>query len=235
MGRMPEHAVLKRVTRWRMLGALAAVVTVAAAATLSGSVAQGRVDPGIEGRAVTVLSVDTIAIVTGGGTVEPDPTVVASFGLNGKRPAGFTPPGTNGAALGRINFDKHAQMAGRHVNVPVTFMTAEIANPQTGNQTGGKAQLIGDCQATGAECPSSPPGIKSVLLYVEDNSDSGVGSDVFRIFYCTSTASQTVTAPICPVMDADVFLRSGNIQVRQNVSGSGGNAPTSARAPIRLP
>ena len=142
MGRMQEHAVLKRVTRWRMLGALAAAVTVAAAATLSGSVAQGRVDPGIEGRAVTQLSVDTIAIVTGGGTVEPDPTVVASFGLNGKRPAGFNPPGTNGAALGRINFDKHAQLAGRHVNVPVTFMTAEIASPQTGNQTGGKAQLL---------------------------------------------------------------------------------------------
>ncbi len=232
---MPEHAVLKRVTRWRMVGAFAAVAIVAATATVTGSVAQGRVDPGVAGRAATALSVDTIAIVTGGGTVEPDPTVVASLGLNGKRPAGFNPPGTNGAAQGRINFDKHAQIAGRHVNVPVTFMTAEIANPQTGNQTGGKAELIGDCQATGAECPSQPPGIKSVLVHVEDNSDSGAGSDVFRIFYCTSTASETVTAPICPVIDADVFLRTGNIQIRTNVSGSGGNAPTSARAPIRLP
>jgi hypothetical protein len=218
-----------------MLGAFAAVAVVAAGATLSGGVAQGRVDPGVAQQAATQLSVDTIAVATGGGTVEPDPTVVASFGLNAKRPAGFNPPGTNGDAQGRINFNKHAQLAGRHVNVPVKFMTAEIANPQTGNQTGGKAQLIGDCQASGAECPSSPPGIKSVLVYVEDNSDAGAGSDVFRISYCTSTASQTVTAPICPVLDADVFLRSGNIQIRTNVSGSGGNAPTSARAPIRLP
>jgi hypothetical protein len=218
-----------------MLGAFAAAVVVAAAATLSGSVAQGRVDPSTEQRAATQLSLDTIAIATGGGTIESDPTTIASFGLNGKRPAGFNPPGTNGAAQGRINYDKHAQIpGGRHVNAPVTFMTAEIANPQTGNQTGGKAELIGDCQAPGAECPSSPPGIKSVLVHVEDNSDSGAGMDVFRILYCTTTASQTVISPAC-VPDADMLLRTGNIQIRTNVSGSGGNAPTSARAPIRLP
>lgn len=232
MGRMAEHAVLKRIPRWRMLGAFAAAAMVAAAATLSGSVAQGRVEPLTQPTA-TVLDANTVAIATGGGTIQSDPTTIASFGLNAKRPAGFT---GGGAAQGRINYDKHAQITGgRHVNVPVTFMTAEIASPQTGNQTGGKAELIGDCQAPGAECPSSPAGIQSVLVHVEDNSDSGAGSDVFRILYCTTTASQTATAPVCPVIDADVMLRTGNIQIRTNVSGSGGNAPMSARAPIRLP
>jgi hypothetical protein len=233
---MPKHGLVKRITRWRMIGAFAAVATVAVAATLTGSVAQGRVDPGLAGRAATLLSVDTIAIATGGGTIESDPTTIASFGINAKRPAGFNPPGTNGAAQGRINYDKHAQVAGgRHVNVPVAFMTAEIANPQTGNQTGGKAELVGDCQAPGAECPTALPGTKSVLVHVEDNSDSGAGFDVFRILYCTSTASQTIVSPVCPFTEADITLRTGNIQIRTNVSGSGGNAPTSARAPIRLP
>jgi hypothetical protein len=217
-----------------MIGAFAAVATVAAAATLSGSVAQGRVDPLAPQPAGTQLDANTIAIATGGGTVEPDPTMIASFGITGKRPAGFVQNGT-GAAQGRINYSKHAQVAGRHVNVPVTFMLAEIASPQTGNQTGGKAMLIGDCQATGAECPSTLPGMKSVRVYVEDNSDSGAGSDKFQISYCTSTASETVTLPACPLVEPLVFLRTGNIQIRTNVSGSGGNAPTSARAPIRLP
>jgi hypothetical protein len=235
MGRMPEHALIKRITRWRMLGAFAAVAIVAAAATLSGSVAQGRVVSGVGGTTTTQLLADTIAIATGGGTVEPNPTTIASFGVNGKRPPGFVQNGT-GTAQGRINYDVHAQMQGRHVNVPVTFMNAEIASPQTGNQTGGRAQLIGDCSGPGAECPSSPPGIQSVLVYVEDNSDSGADSDKFQISYCTSPASVVVTGGgLCPVIGPLLFLRTGNIQIRTNVSGSGGNAPTSARAPIRLP
>jgi hypothetical protein len=185
-----------------MLGAFAAVTIVAAAATLSATVAQGRVDPLAPQPAGTQLDVNTIAMATGGGTVQSDPTTIASFGINAKRPPGFVQDGT-GVAQGRINYDKHAQMAGRHVNVPVKYMLAEIASPQTGNQTGGKAQLIGDCQAPGAECPSAPPGIKSVVVYVEDNSDSGADMDVFRIAYCTSTAAQFLTSPACFLAELD--------------------------------
>ena len=69
-------------------------------------------------------------------------------------------------------------------------MLAEIANPQTGNQTGGKAMLIGDCQVTGAEWPTTLlPGMKSVRVYVEDNDDAGAGRDKFQISYCMATAS----------------------------------------------
>jgi hypothetical protein len=77
--------------------------------------------------------------------------------------------------------------------------------------------------------------MKSVRVYVEDNDDAGAGSDKFQISYCTSTPSETVASPACPLVEPLVFLRTGNIQIRTNVSGSGGNAPTSARAPIRLP
>ena len=77
-----------------------------------------------------VLSADVAGIVTGGGTVVvtgvPE-NVLASFGLNARRPPGFT---GGGAATGRINYDKHADVAGRHVNVPVVLMEGEIsANP----------------------------------------------------------------------------------------------------------
>jgi hypothetical protein len=233
---MPEHEGLRRATRWRMLGALMAAAVLAVGATLSGGVAQGRVAPPDGQPSADQLSPDTIAVVTGGGTVQADPTTVASFGLNGKRAADFVQNGT-GAAQGRINYDKHAQVAGRHVNVPVTFMNAEIATTQTPNGTGGRAQLVGDCTAPGAECPSSPPGVQSVLVYVEDNTDSGAGSDKFQIFYCTSAASVTITGGgVCPASDLLVVLRTGNIQIRTSGSSNGGgSAPTAVRAPIRKP
>src|SRR5438128_1386887 len=97
-----------------------------------------------------LAQVDTAALVTGGGTVLAaplDPNTVASFGLNARRPAGFT---GGGAAQGRINYDKHAMASGRHVNVPVVLMEAVI----TPNGTGGQASLVGDCTAPGAECPT---------------------------------------------------------------------------------
>jgi hypothetical protein len=230
---MPQDRLVKRITRWRIISALTAVAIVAAAATQSGSVAQGRVDP-LAPHPAGSLDANTIAIATGGGTVQSDPVTIASFGINAKRPAGFVPDGT-GAAQGRINYNKHAQVAGRHVNVPVKYMLAEIASPQTGNQTGGKAQLIGDCQAPGAECPTTTPATKSVVVYVEDNADSGADHDVFRITYCTSTAAEFLTFAVCGPADLDTTIRTGNIQIRTNVSGSGGNAPTSARAPFRVP
>lgn len=183
-----------------------------------------------------VLSADTVAIATGGGTIYTNPaqTAIASFGINGKRPANFA-SGQGGAALGRINFDDHVNIAGRHLNVAVTYMLAEIANPQTGNQTGGHAQLIGDCTQPNAECSGGPAGTQSVIADVTDNSDSGAGHDTITITYCSSSAQQTVTNPLCFGQAFSGTLRTGNIQIRVNLSSSGGTAPTAARAPLRLP
>ena len=178
------------------------------------------------------LATDTIGIATGGGTVEVGP-IVASFGLNAKRPANFT---GGGAAVGRINYDKHANvLGGHHVNVPVTFMSIILTTTPTPNGTGGSAQIVGDCQAQGAECPSNSPGpaFRSVLVYVEDNADSGAGTDVFQISYCTDPA--TAIPVTCPVFEEGGTIRTGNVQIRPDSGGPGGSAPVAPLAMRRLP
>jgi hypothetical protein len=181
------------------------------------------------------------AVVTGGGTVIAPSgfgTAVASFGLNAKRPPGFT---GGGMATGRINYNKHAQSSnGRHTNVPVMMMEAQTSTTPTPNGTGGKATLSGNCGDPTSECPT---GTASVIVYVEDNGDSGGGIDVFRIFFCTVPAflpDPTTFDPTMPPTGCQGpeggLLRTGNIQVRvTGPSGSAGMAPTAARAPIRLP
>jgi len=172
---------------------------------------------------------DTVGIVTGGGTVDVG-GVVASFGLNAKRPANFT---GGGAATGRINYDKHANiLGGHHVQVPVTFMSLVLTTTPTPNGTGGSAQIVGDCQAAGAECPSNSPSFRSVLVYVEDNADAGAGADAFQISYCLEPA--TAIPVTCPVVEGGT-LRSGNIQIRPSSGGTGGSAPTAPLALRRLP
>jgi hypothetical protein len=178
------------------------------------------------------LPTDTVGIATGGGTVAVG-SIVASFGLNAKRPANFT---GGGAAVGRINYTKHANLVGgHHVNVPVTFMSIILTTTPTPNGTGGSAQIVGDCQAQGAECPSNAPGpaFQSVLVYVEDNADSGAGTDVFQISYCTDPA--TAIPLTCPVGPEGQTLRTGNIQIRPNSGGPSGSAPTAPLAVRRLP
>jgi hypothetical protein len=222
---MQESAAIRRITRWRVLGAVVAAAIVAIGATLSSGVAQGRVDPSSAGATRTQISPDTDGRVTGGGTVVVQVNVVASFGINGKRPTGFT----GGAAVGRINYDKHAPGTGRHVNVPVVFMSVELSATPSTNGTGGKAQLVGDCNAPGSECPA---GFQSVLVYVEDNSDTG-GGDKFEISYCPGQAS--VSSPGCVGLEGGT-IRTGNIQIRPSGgTGSSGSVPTAFRAPIRLP
>src|SRR5207247_5913842 len=159
IGRMRQHRVVKRITLWRTLCSIAAVAVVAVGAALSSSDAQGRVDPSAQQPTGSQLSADTVAIVTGGGTVTVTgvPDFVASFGLPATRPAGFT---GGGAAQGRINYDRHTQMASRHVNVPVTLMSAELAVNPSPNGTGGRAQIVGDCTAPATECPT---GFSAVL------------------------------------------------------------------------
>src|SRR5437667_370523 len=71
------------------------------------------------------ITSDVNAAVTGGGTVFVPSgftgMVLASFGVNARRPASFVGGGT---AEGRINYDRHDKSAGNHVNVPVVAMEA---------------------------------------------------------------------------------------------------------------
>jgi hypothetical protein len=233
---MRQHRLVKRITRWRTLCSIAAVVVVAVGAAISSSDAQGRVDPLAQQPTGTQLSSDTVGLVTGGGTVTVVgvPNILASFGINGKRPPGFTPPGTNGAATGRINYDKHAQIASRHVNVPVTFMQVELSTTPSPNGTGGRAQLVGDCTQPGVECPANTPPFQSVVVYVEDNSDKANTSDVFQISFCTDAASASPSSLTCGAAEGGA-IRTGQIQIRPSAGGGAPVVPTAANAPRLRP
>src|SRR5205807_9313215 len=88
--------------------------------------------------AAHALSSDTFAEASGGGTVVVG-GIVASFGFNAERPPDFT---GGGAAVGRINYDKHAKVAaGNHVSVPVVSMAAILTSTPTPNGSGGHAQI----------------------------------------------------------------------------------------------
>jgi hypothetical protein len=106
------------------------------------------------------------------------------------------------------------------------------SNPLPPNGTGGSATLAGDC---GTECP---PGSQSVLVYVEDNSDSGAGSDVFRIFFCSGPATlpppafNGLSAPSGCDGPEGGNLRTGNIQVRGDGGQLGEQMATAAAAGI---
>jgi hypothetical protein len=222
---MRQHRLVKRITR--TFCSLATVAVVAVGAALSSSDAQGRVDPLAQQPTVSQLSADTVAIVTGGGTVMVTgiDSFVASFGLNAKRPAGFT---GGGAAQGRINYDRHAQVSGgRHVNVPVTLMSAELSASPSPNGTGGRAQIVGDCTATAAECPT---GSSSVLVDVTDGTDTGSG-DVFNISFCTGAATSNPPGGTCTLAEGGTAIRTGNVQIRQGPPSGGTTAPTAMRAP----
>jgi hypothetical protein len=186
---------------------IAVVLTVGVA--LPAGIALARADPGAQVANPGQQSPDIVAKATGGGTVTVPVNVVASFGFNGKRPPGFD---GGGFATGRINYDRHAiTPGGRHVNVPVTLMQAEII----GN--GGRATLSGDCGGVGAECSNSA---NSVIVYVEDNGEPGT-NDKFKIFFCElapflpPTDFNGTTPPVgCTLGVEGGTLRSGNIQVR---------------------
>ena len=225
-----RHIALPQIGRRRVAGAIGATVVLCIALG-------GPPEPARAGGAAAV-DPNTVATVTGGGTVVVTTFVgsaVASFGLNAKRPATFT----GGTATGRINYDKHVQGTGRHVNAPVVLMQAEISSTPTPNGTGGRADLVADCNTPGSECPS---GTISVVVHVEDNSDAGGGSDIFRIFFCSVPPilpppgfDSTMPPNGCSGPDGGL-LRTGNIQIRATgPSGSAGTAPTAARAPLRLP
>jgi hypothetical protein len=216
----------------RRVHSILAAVALCVGAVLSADVAQGRVDPASGEPTRPLQSADAIAKATGGGTVlaQPAPsTAVSSFGLNARRPQDFT----GGAAEGRINYNRHKNDTGRHVNAPVVLMQAEPSATPSPNGTGGTATIAADCTATGATCP---PGDLSALVYVEDNSDSGTGSDIYRIFFCEigpflpgPTFDGMIPPAGCTGPDGGV-LRSGNIQVRAEAGVSGEAMSTAAAA-----
>jgi len=203
------HPLDRRTARSRAsLSAMIAVVLMVGIALPAG-IALARADQGGQAANPGQQSQDIVVKATGGGTVTVPVNVVASFGVNGKRPPGFE---GGGFAQGRINYDRHAiTPGGRHVNVPVTLMQAEII----GN--GGRATLSGDCNGAGGQCSNSA---RSVLVYVEDNAEPGT-TDVFRIFFCDVPPMlpdpdfNGITPPVgCTLGVEGGTLRSGNIQVR---------------------
>ena len=220
--------------RGRAFPSFVAVAVILISSAVSTNLAQARLDPASPALGLTQQSDDTVSKATGGGTVFANPapdTTVSSFGLNARRPVGFV---SGGFAEGRINYDRHRGGAGRHVNVPVIFMQSQNTNPPSPNGTGGSASIIGDCTVTGSTCPD---GHLQAVVYVEDNSDSGANSDVFRIFFCT--AVQTLPLPDlsgpAPELEGcsgpeGGTLRTGNIQVRAEGGMSGETMATAAAA-----
>jgi hypothetical protein len=213
--------------------ALVAVVVILVGAVTSTNVAQGRVDLA-SNVGTSQQSDDTVSKATGGGTVFANPLpdrTVSSFGLNARRPVGFT---TGGFATGRVNYDRHRGGAGRHVNAPVIFMQSENSGMPSPNGTGGTASIIADCTAGGSTCPADNV---QAIVYVEDNSESGANSDTFRIWFCT--VAHTLPLPDLSDPNADLggcsgpeggLLRSGNIQVRAQGGLTGESSATAAGA-----
>ena len=228
-----QYAPTELIVRSRVT-AFIAVLAVLVSIALSGSLAQGRVASVTGSSAFSDLSTDTVAKITGGGTVLAAPlypNTVATFGVNARRPAGFI---GGGGATGRISYDRHRSTTGRHINVPVVLMQAVITQPPTPNGTGGDAALVGDCAAVGATCDT---GDQSVVVYLEDNSDSGANSDVFKIYFCQAAPAQPppgFTGGSLPGCDAPEggTLRSGNIQVHSTAGAVGETVTTAAAAGI---
>jgi hypothetical protein len=191
------------------------------------------------GTTALAADADTIAIVTGGGTVFVNGTngFIASFGINGKRPVGFV---SGGSAVGRINYDKHLNDSAsvRHINVPVVAMAVVLSATPSANGTGGSANLYGDCTALGAECEGHTTGF--AFVYADDNSDNGSPPDMFKITYCSGAMPSplpnvTPNPPGgagCAPLDGG-NLRSGNIQIRPAPTGTV-QAPTMVRTILRM-
>jgi hypothetical protein len=113
-------------------------------------------------------------------------------------------------------------------------MSAIVTSPPSPNGTGGKASIVGDCAVLGATCPAD---VRSAVVYTEDNADSGAGTDVFKIFYCTGVP--TLPPPDftggslqdCSGPEGGT-LRSGNVQIRGLAGAVGETIATAASAGI---
>src|SRR3989475_13122801 len=120
-----RYALSAHGTRTRIVGAIAAIVVLCFAMTRPADIAQGRVDPTTQDQGQAALSGDTVGVATGGGTVTVTVPIslVASFGINGKRPGGVT---GGGAAAGRVNYARHADNTTRpHLKRPGPVTTPQ--------------------------------------------------------------------------------------------------------------
>jgi hypothetical protein len=226
------YSPYERLRRSRVFSSLA-ILAIVMSVSLSAGKAMASVDP-LSQRTSTLLDPNALAKVTGGGTVLAKPMMpapVASFGLNARRPVDFV---GGGGAQGRINYDRHKNMADRHVNVPVQFMQAAPA-PQPPNQTGGDALIVGNCEPP-ADCPaltSNGDPVQSVIVYVEDRATPGAGQDFFQIYFCsTPVGPPSGFVPRAPLAGCDGpegdYLRSGNIQLRGDAAVAGETVGTAA-------
>jgi hypothetical protein len=202
-----------------------AVLAIALSLVLTPNVGQARVDLRTGSTAPSPESGATVAKVTGGGTLPAQPfypTTIASFGVNARRPVGF--PG-DATAVGRIMYDRHRNSTGRLVNVPVVFMQG-LTTDTPPNGTGGSATIVGDCTAPQATCPA---GNMSAVVHVQDNSDSGPGSDSFTISFCTGAPSPAPSN--CGLAEGGT-LRTGNIQIHPDAGVVGETTSTAAAAGV---
>jgi hypothetical protein len=226
-----SYAVHERLRGSRAAIALA-ILAISLGILVSSGLAQGRIVTD-NASGVTALDSDVTAKVTGGGTVPAAPTyntTIASFGVNARRPVGFT---SGGFAEGRINYDRHRNSTGRHVNAPVTLMEAVISGTPNPSGSGGDAAIVGDC-SLGSTCP---PGDLSVVVYVEDKSDQGAGMDVFKIFFCSGPPSlpppnfNGSSLAGCDGPEGGP-LRTGNLQVRPDPGVVGETIATAGAAGV---
>jgi hypothetical protein len=228
------YSPFERIRRSRVVSSLV-ILAIVVSVSLTAGKTMARVDPMVSQSTATLLDENALAKVTGGGTVLARPMMpapVASFGLNARRPTGFL---GGGGAEGRINYDRHKNMANRHVNVPVRYMQAAPA-PQPPNNTGGDALIVGDCTAQGATCPATTSGgdpVQSAIVYVEDRATPGTGQDFFQIYFCSTPAGPpSGFVPRTPMTECDGpegdVLRSGNIQIRGDAAVAGEMIGTAA-------
>ena len=94
----------------------------------------------------------------------------------------------------------------------------------------GVRHLGGEVKREGAAAASEMTGL----------SHSGANSDVFRIFFCVTAPGLPAnfngsSAPAGCTGPEGNTLRTGNIQVRQTITGGSASVLTAARAPLRLP
>lgn len=223
----------RRIARSQIAWSIA-IIVLSVFVAVGSSRAQARVDTLSGGALATQLSADVVAKVTGGGNVlavPTFPTTIASFGLNARRPVGFT---GGGAAEGRISYDRHRNSTGRHVNVPVVQMEGLISGTPNPSGSGGTAAIVGDCSAVGATCP---PGDLSAVVFVDDKSDQGAGNDVFKIFFCEGLPQLPPpnfnggSLAGCEGPEGGT-LRTGNIQVRPDAAVVGEAIATAAAAGV---
>src|SRR2546423_133723 len=147
-----RYAGIERIAR-SPAAPIMATLAVLLSITVSGSLAQARVTPVSSSRATADLSGDTVAKITGGGTVLAAPlypNTVATFGVNARRAAGFV---SGGAATGRISYDRDPGTTAPHINLPVGLVQAGGKQTPTPPRGAGAPRPPVGCAPPGGPTP----------------------------------------------------------------------------------